>query len=259
MGDTHSNTTWWGSVVRPAIRDVRPNAVLSVGDFGYWPDHDEGRAFLAEVSDSLAAVGTSLWFVDGNHEQHDRLTQGAAPVTLQPGIHHLPRGARWTWRSIQFGALGGAVSPDRADRIEGWDWFESERITEADLERLGAAQLDVLVTHDAPTWCRLDVPAPGSVTVDRDVRENRAFVDRAIAATAPSLVLHGHWHVAHVTPADAAQSRPAVVGLGADNDRSASVALLEIDGPGTPTYSLTWLTEPFIALNRPLPPREEQL
>lgn len=240
MGDTHSNTTWWGSVVRPAIRDVRPNAVLSVGDFGYWPDHDEGRAFLAEVSDSLAAVGTSLWFVDGNHEQHDRLSPRTSPHRVYPGVHHLPRSARWTWESIRFGALGGAVSPDRENRTEGWDWFESERITDADLVRLGVGPLDVLVTHDAPSWCRLQAPNAPSAKVDRDTRKNRALVDRAITATAPALVLHGHWHLAHVALADPARQRPAVLGMGADGHRSTSVALLDVCRLDPSTRALTW-------------------
>lgn len=240
MGDTHANVTWWSTVVRTAIRVVRPDAVVSVGDFGYWPDHEEGRLFLREVADSATTEGTGVWFVDGNHEQHDRLVPASTPTAVHPSIHHLPRGARWSWQSIRFGALGGAVSPDREDRSEGWDWFASEAICDADLARLGRERLDVLVTHDAPTWCRLG-GMPVSADIGRDAERNRAFIDRAIESTRPTLVLHGHWHIAHRTTGDPLTGRPTVFGLGADGaPPDSTLALLRIERAcGT----LTWVID----------------
>lgn len=259
VGDTHSEASSWTSVVRPAIAAERPDAVLSVGDFGYWPDHPEGRRFLDEVEGSIGPSGIEVWFVDGNHEQHDRLEPGAVPVAVGRGINHLPRGARWCWEGVDFGALGGAVSPDRDDRVEGWDWFASEAICEADVERLGGAPLDVLVTHDAPSWCRLEGTPAVRASVDRDTQRNRVFVDRAVQATRPALVLHGHWHRAHHVPADATRDRPAVVGLGAEGGpASALLALLEITTTGAGAdRGVIWSVEP-ISSNEPATYPEEK-
>lgn len=259
VGDTHSEASSWSSVVRPAIAAALPDAVLSVGDFGYWPDHPEGRRFLDEVEGSIAPNGIELWFVDGNHEQHDRLEPGAVPAAVGRSINHLPRGSRWCWEGVNFGALGGAVSPDRDDRVEGWDWFASEAICEADVQRLGGAPLDVLVTHDAPSWCPLEGAPAVSASVDRDTRRNRGLIDRAVHATRPALVLHGHWHRAHQMPADATVGRPAVVGLGAeDGPASSLLTLLDVSTAGTGAdRAVIWSVEPMTCIDPTTHPEDD--
>ena len=66
-------------------------------------------------------------------------------------------GSVWQWGGRTFGALGGAVSPDRREpSVRHYRWPEEE-ITEEDLDRLAVnsdaefgGRLDVLFTHDAP-------------------------------------------------------------------------------------------------------------
>lgn len=258
VGDTHSDARSWATVVTRAIATTTPDVVLSVGDFGYWPDHPEGRLFLKEVERSVAAVGIEVWFIDGNHEQHDRLEAGPSPVAVGRSIYHVPRGARWCWEGVRFGALGGAVSPDRDDRIEGWDWFAEEAIDESDLERLGGARLDVLVTHDAPSWCPLEGMPSVSASVARDTRRNRRFLDRAVDATCPVLVVHGHWHVAHRCEMDPSADRPSVLGLAAeDAPASAFLALLEVAESGEGAdRAVIWSVEPPVQIERTTEPEE---
>jgi hypothetical protein len=222
VGDSHGNPDWWSVVIAPFIAVTRPKFVISVGDFGYWPSHPEGVEFLEVVSESLRRSGSALVFVDGNHEQHDALGQldGSPFSAVADRIAYAHRGARWEWSGIRFGALGGAVSPDRHHRAVGWDWFSEERIAATDVDRLGTDPVDVLVTHDAPSAVPLVglSPNPPSAVVERDAAINRAFVDAAIRATCPTLVVHGHWHVSHSTWIETPHSC-TVVGLAADNVR----------------------------------------
>ena len=215
VGDSHCNATWWRDVVVPAAIRVRPVAVVSGGDFGYWPGHSAGRAFLETVSAGAAESGTFVCFVDGNHEQHDALEQTGEMVEVSDRVFHTSRGARWTWGRVRFGALGGAVSPDRDARVEGWDWFREEALTDGDVGRLGDEPLDVLFTHDAPSWVDLAGIELLDPSVVGDMRRNRQRVDRAVSSTAPELVVHGHWHVAHRTTVDR-PGRIEVVGLAGD-------------------------------------------
>lgn len=252
VGDTHSEVRSWATVVTRAIATTTPDVILSVGDFGYWPDHPEGRLFLEVVERSVATAGIDVLFIDGNHEQHDRLEAGPSPVAVGRRIYYIPRGARWCWEGVHFGALGGAVSPDRDDRIEGWDWFAEEAIDQSDLQRLGGARLDVLVTHDAPSWCPLEGMPFVSASVDRDTRRNRRFVDQAVDATCPALVLHGHWHEAHCSEGDASADRPAVLGLAAeDAPPNAFLALLEVAASGEGAdRAVTWAVAPPVQVKR---------
>lgn len=135
-------------------------AVVQLGDLGLvWPDEDMD-ATLGELDERLAREGQVLYLVDGNHDDHARLN--AMPVAddgvrwVRPRFGHLPRGWRGTHSTgLEFGALGGASSIDRADRVEGVDWWPDENVTEAQVDSLGLEPLDVLFGHDVPRGVRV--------------------------------------------------------------------------------------------------------
>lgn len=117
-------------------------------------------------------------------------------VDLTDRCVYLPRGHRWTWNGVRFGALGGAFSIDWRERRVGTSWWPEEVTTAKDVEKLGSGPLDVLVTHDAPEG----VPLSGlRLPVEDQVRTDavRSLVADAVKATSPALVLHGHWHRRH--------------------------------------------------------------
>lgn len=202
VGDTHGNTgtPMWMHMVFDRARRVEADRVLQLGDFGVWPGR-RGEKFLDLVDKLSENAGLPFEFVDGNHEDHDQLTEQldrAEPdgsVLIRPHIRWRTRGSRWQWAGVRFGALGGAVSVDRGSRIPGVSWWPGERPTEADLERLGPAPLDVLVTHDAPAGIDPDIPGLSHRTpTSQDVRE---LLRRAVLATGPRILVHGHHHIRH--------------------------------------------------------------
>ena len=198
-GDWHGNRAWAGTCFAVAAAE-QADAVLQLGDFGLWPGRED--AWLDHVDEQARRAGTKLVWIDGNHEDHDRLDEWRAKaddrglVAMRDHVQWASRGARWEWSGVRFGALGGAVSIDRFLRRPGVNWWAQEAPTASDVERLGAAPLDVLVTHAAPTTSAL---TPRRLRLPRTVIEDslaaRSVLDQAVAQTRPRLVLHGHYHL----------------------------------------------------------------
>lgn len=119
-GDTHGNQLHWEHVLLPAAREHQVDAIVQLGDLGYWPLTGEGLDYLAWLSAELDDADLSVIFVDGNHEDHRALRQlPARPdgfVEVTDRILWAPRGHRWTWQGVRFLALGGAYSIDRQYR-----------------------------------------------------------------------------------------------------------------------------------------------
>ena len=101
-GDTHGNSSWVSELCRLAETN-ECDAILQLGDFGYWPHTEWGQQFLAQASiDSKKAGLSGLYFIDGNHENHDALAdirsehpEGMPAVA--DNVYWIPRGHRWTW------------------------------------------------------------------------------------------------------------------------------------------------------------------
>jgi hypothetical protein len=198
-GDVHGDAAWFDALCRRA-QDLGCDAVLQLGDFGYWPHLPGGAKFPRRVSSCATRFDLDVYWIDGNHENHAALralrTGDGGAIEIADRCWYLPRGHRWTWGGMRFGALGGAFSIDWRSRRPGSSWWPEEVTTAEDVEALGSGALDVLVAHDAPAG----VPLQGLALPEIDqVRsdEVRALVAAAVKATMPKLVLHGHWHRRH--------------------------------------------------------------
>ena len=150
--------------------------------------------------------------MDGNHEVWPSLdrfaeTEGyraaleaGKPAHLGGSLWWALRGSVWEWGDLTFGALGGAVSPDK--HVAGNRWADAEATKVEDLDRLLANSpeggLDVLLTHDAPTQVRGVLgnkifSVPTYIEIEAD--ESRRLLARAVNETMPSVLVHGHWHM----------------------------------------------------------------
>jgi predicted phosphodiesterase len=198
-GDVHGNAGWLDVLCRQAAQ-VGCDAVLQLGDFGYWPHQPGGRRYLRRVTAYAERAGVVVYWIDGNHENHEALR--ALPpsadgfVDVADRCRYIPRALRWMWQGVRFGALGGAFSIDWRDRTPGTSWWPDEVTVAGDVARLGQEPLDILLTHEAPAGVPLAgarLPAEDQIRTD----EVRALVADAVKATSPTLVLHGHWHRRH--------------------------------------------------------------
>ena len=203
-GDWHGNLPWALRMVT-AARDAGARVIVQLGDFGYWRDDPSTRKYLRRLESRLTELDMTLYWVDGNHEDHVRLLKqplaadGTRPISDH--VVHLPRGFRWTWRDADgidrtWLALGGAVSVDRWHRTPGRSWWPEEEITSGDMSAaIGAGHVDVMVTHDAPHG----VTIPGVTHTGgwpaaslADAAQHRGRLAQVVHSVRPVELWHGH-------------------------------------------------------------------
>lgn len=263
-GDWHGNTDWAVGVIEqlPQLLPDEPHPlVLHAGDFGVWPGHT-GRAYLDAVSAALARVNGTLRFVDGNHEDHNRLVLYLAgdphrdrPIQMQGSpdapwrCWWLPRGARWTWHGRTWLALGGAVSVDRAHRRPGRDWWPREQIDADDITvATSGGPADVMLTHDCPAAVPLKLPVPSRSWAQIDLDEaqlHRQRLQHVVDVVRPSHLIHGHYHpYYHRTTVEMAHGPVEVTGLDCDDTLSGgNYAVLNV-------RDMTWARTALTSDNR---------
>jgi len=237
VGDVHGNHGWWERFVLPAAERERADLICQLGDFGYWPRR-------SDFTERVAAGPLPVLFLDGNHEDHETLRHHrevvkarnflnpAAPVPLGGSLYYLPRGARLLWEGVRIAVLGGAHSIDRALRTAGVDWFPEESITRSDLDLLAAGgPADILLTHDAPhsaTPPLVEAPVPHAWRSElASCAAHRTLVEEGLEAVRPSLLVHGHYHVAWSQLSERAWGDLRVLGLTHDGTGVSNLALLE--------------------------------
>lgn len=249
-GDWHGSVQWATAVIDllpELLPEESPRIMVHVGDFGIWPGRG-GEQFLREVTAALDRVDGQLWFVDGNHDDHQRLDYNARTLrTVMSGdlpdnevwvpygahIRHLPRGYRWTWHDRAWAAAGGAVSVDRAFRQAGRDWWPEEEISEADHARIvDGGHVDVLVCHDAPTSVPMTFglwPSGWDVADKTRADAHRDRLQSIVDDVAPSLLVHGHYHRWHDLTVEQGYGDLRVLGLDMDGALTGNFVILNVE------------------------------
>lgn len=104
--------------------------------------------------------------------------------------------AEYDDKTIQF--IGGAVSIDRTARKEGVSYWVDESVK---LDREKCKEVDILVTHTAPSWCfpqQFNQMVYGWALEDAyligDLSNERAIMDEIFKLCKPKLHLYGHFH-----------------------------------------------------------------
>lgn len=217
--DWHGDTEWAVRTVYQAA-DAGAAGVVQLGDFGLWPGN--GR-FLVRLEQACRRLGLWLWWLPGNHEHWPTLreweaTAGAGRAfQVRPDVWYLPRGYRWTWHGRTWMALGGAVSPDRAHRSPGHDWFPDEALSDVDVAAAAAGgPVDILLTHDSPAMVPVTFPPAPTFWRLEDLAaadRHREQLQRAVDAVRPAMIMHGHLHMAFAKQVSAPWGPVEVVSL----------------------------------------------
>lgn len=243
-GDWHANS-WKALEQIDRAHAAGADVIVQLGDFGYGTPVTNNRRYLVRVERRLAELDRHLVWLDGNHEDQDRLdAKEVNPVTglrdISPHIHHLPRGVRWRFGEQVWMALGGAVSVDKRRLRPGKDWWPQEALSQADVERaMTGGSVDVLLSHDAPPveirGLSGDFEIPADVLAEAEA--HRTLLGTVVEAVRPRQVWHGHMHVRHDAEIDLGwrEDRPDWDGVvqvhGLDSDRSRWDANLTLVGP----------------------------
>lgn len=122
-GDCHADYTKFSSKRFPGQRNMtKDDFVIVCGDFGIWHDTNEEEYWL----DWLNNKPFTTLFVDGNHENFDRLYgnefqvvdfHGGNAHMIRNSIYHLMRGYVFELQGKKFFAFGGASCHDIDDGI----------------------------------------------------------------------------------------------------------------------------------------------
>lgn len=141
--------------------------MIVVGDFGViWGESNPKTDRIEKsILDKLEAMPFTTLFIDGNHENFDRLMTfpeeyryGGKVGVLRPSVLHLKqRGHVYNLDGVKVWCFGGGTSIDKYLRREGTSWWSAEDPTEYEYEH-GLDQLkknnwevDMVITHEAPS------------------------------------------------------------------------------------------------------------
>ena len=141
--------------------------LIVLGDFGViWKAADSGEWDLRYEKYALDWLSRRPWttlFIDGNHENFDRLDSmdvstwnGGKVHVINDKVIHLMRGQVYDIDGHSFFTMGGAPSIDKHLRIENVSWWSREVPNDeerqeaiSNLDRMGW-EVDYVLTHDCP-------------------------------------------------------------------------------------------------------------
>jgi hypothetical protein len=202
-GDWHGHSTQALDVIFEAEKRGI-DTIIQLGDFGI---RQGSSRYLDKMQKYLDMFDMNLYFIDGNHEDFDRLYKkdilNDGTRYVRKNIFHLPRGYRFTWHKISFLAMGGAPSINRNKLQQ--NWWEQEYITDEEKKlAIEGGHADVMLMHDSPS------DAPNKIVDDLELQDSSlahyGIVDMAYCyshreqlreitnAVNPHMLFHGHYH-----------------------------------------------------------------
>ncbi len=215
-GDTHGIVEA-AEKINITAQNHHVTLIIQVGDFMEGPAHHNGEFLAACASSRIPWV-----FLRGNHDDtkwlrslNNGFLTGKEPVRITGELYWAPDGSTLTVSGIKIGFLGGAFSTNRHKLEQGVTWWEDENISEEaviDLEE--EKKLDILFTHEAPSGLEAVKKRVNGLPPIPEIETNRNLVSRAVAATNPQTVFHGHLHHSYVEKY--LDTDTLVTGLGCD-------------------------------------------
>lgn len=180
VGDVHGHFDPYRKII-----EIGPPSI-QVGDMGVgfrsWP-HGEPQG--NPPHERMVKGGHR--FIRGNHDNPHvckRHSQYISDGTIENGVMF----------------VGGALSIDKAYRVEGYSWWPTEELSTSDLydivDRYIAARPRIMVTHDCPENVAIEVArTAGLMKLDpRFASRTRQAFQSMWSAHSPDLWIFGHWH-----------------------------------------------------------------
>ena len=195
LGDHHG--TWSQLLDIIETKKISDCYLISVGDSGIGFTSWENQVRINEQLNKEFKNNNIVFLsIRGNHDDPDYF-KGPERVSLSNfELIEDYTVAEYGGKKIQF--IGGATSIDRTGRKEGTSYWPGEAL---DFERDKCEEVDILVTHTAPSWCfpqQFNEMVYGWAREDayllEDLTDERAIMDEICKLCKPKLHLYGHFH-----------------------------------------------------------------
>ncbi len=203
-GDTHCSRHQFTYLFRMA-KENKCKLIIVVGDYGYWPRDKYGVAFLEHCQGLARKEGIDVWWLDGNHEDHDYLDAWVNGNTTEPlvtrghgdekypNVKYLPRGCKFELDGVTFMSYGGAFSVDRRSRVKYVDWFPQEVVELDAADRIEDGHVDILLSHEVPTG--YNFPYDDTTPTGILSKESRDALYKIVQKVTPFFCFGGHHHL----------------------------------------------------------------
>lgn len=207
-GDCHAEFRKFSTDNFPEQKEMtRDDFVIVCGDFGIWHDTPEEQYWL----DWLSKKSFTLLFVDGNHENFDRLYGDEFPIVefcggkahrIRDNVFHLMRGYIFDLCGKKFFAFGGASSHDIDDGILDEDDFDDYKEFRNTINKWYNTGKMFRVNHIS--WWEQELPTEEEMQFGlKTLEENGNKVDFVISHCCPqrvaSLFSHGCYQADDLT------------------------------------------------------------
>ena len=189
-GDWHKFNTAYFPIQKELTRD---DIVIVCGDFGLWHDTPSERFWLKWLSEKPFTVV----FVDGNHENFDRLYSDEFPVVnfkggkahkIMDNIYHLMRGYIFEIEGKSFFAFGGASCHDIQDGVLDREDFDSDYAFKEKCKEMDSKYKMYRVNHIS--WWEQELPS--ELEMNRGIKNLQSYgstVDFVITHCLPQSVV----------------------------------------------------------------------
>lgn len=192
-GDCHGDFRKFNERSFP-IQDelTRDDIMIICGDFGIWNDDESEKWWLQWLSEKSFTIA----FVDGNHENFDRLCGDEFPIVdfyggkahkIRENIYHLMRGYIFDFEDKSFFCFGGASSHDIRDGILDRDNYANDKDFYSDIKLYSKQNKIFRINH--LSWWEQEMPSQEEMDFGlKNLAEHGNKVDYIITHSCPQQV-----------------------------------------------------------------------
>lgn len=192
-GDCHANFHKFSTQAFPEQKEMsRDDMVIVCGDFGIWHNNPTEKYWL----DWLSKKSFTIAFVDGNHENFDRLYgdefevvdfHGGKAHKIRENVYHLMRGYVFEFEGKKFFAFGGARSHDIDDGVLDAKDYDSVKEMIYDYNRRSTLGEMLRINHIS--WWEEEMPSKEEMDFGiRTLKEHNNQVDFIVTHCCPTSI-----------------------------------------------------------------------
>lgn len=192
-GDCHADWRRFNTKNFPEqYETTRDDLIIVCGDFGIWDNCKRERHWF----DWIAEKSFTVLFVDGNHENFDRLYSTEFPSVdfhsgkahkIRENLYHLQRGHVFTFEGKTFFTFGGAKTKDSEDGILEPNDYESQKKLMRDYRRRTEEGEKLRINHIS--WWSQELPTKEEMDFGMQTLADHDFkVDYVITHCAPQKI-----------------------------------------------------------------------